>query len=163
MQILKTKLLIRAGAKLDDWGTPDFVLNIVRAVCGPITIDLASNRSANARIGAREFYSKSNSCPEHVPIKTHSVVWCNPPGPVEKVRWFWDRWCECIANDATGGFLIFNLDHWRTLGAPAAPLFVCILRQRLRFVGAESQFHHPSALVLSEDPRATYVGNVVQW
>jgi hypothetical protein len=159
----KKKLVVQAGAQLDSWGTPLEVLDLTRQVLGSINLDLASNPEANKIVRARKFYTLQNPCPSAVRLRCTSVIWCNPPGPVEMVRLFWERWLTLMEDGHEGGFLIFNLDHWRTLKAPATPLYVCLWPKRLKFVGAPSQYNHPSALVLSKHPGYTFKGKVVRW
>ena len=152
MSVLKPKLIVQAGAQLDDWGTPAEVLDFVRLTCGPITLDLASNATANKLVKAKRFFSVENPCPSaFTKMPAGTVVWCNPPGPVAEVRRFWDIWQGCIVNSRAsvqGAFLIFNLDHLRALSHPRVAYEVVFWRKRLRFVGAPSQYNHPSALVM---------------
>jgi len=163
---LKTrrKLVVESGEQLDTWGTPEEVLDIVRGTFGGITLDLASSAEANKLVRAPKYYSETQPCPEEPP-SSGEIVWCNPPGPVEKVRWFWLVWMWCVSQGAEGAFLIFNLDHWRTLAKPDAsgpPLYVSLPRSRLRFVGAPAQYNHPSGIV-STKSLWHFDGNVARW
>lgn len=151
------KLVVKAGAQLDDWGTPAHIIVLVRKVCGnkQVSIDLASNRHANEIIRARSYYSLEHPCPASIAPYGGRLIYCNPPGPVANVRWFWDVWVNAMHSSGNGAFLIFNLDHLRSL----TPLqkHVCMtfvpLPKRVRYVGAASQYNHPSALVFSGDVR----------
>lgn len=170
MSVLKPKLIVQAGAQLDDWGTPPEVLDFVRLACGgPITLDLASNEKANKLVQAKRYFSLRNKCPDAPPMHPGEVVWCNPPGPVAEVRRFWAIWLGCMQHrhDAQGGFLIFNLDHLRALSQPPPSLpryEVVFWRRRLRFVGAPSQYNHPSGLVLKTPRRVGGdCGPVMEW
>lgn len=133
------------GTMRDDWGTPEWVLDIVRGIYGPITHDLASNDEANQLVGAKWYWTRENPCPLHPPTEPEDVVWCNPPGPCAMVEHFWRIWWRCVG--LGGGFLVFNLDHLRQLPAPPQTATVLILRKRLRFVGASQGASFPSALV----------------
>ncbi len=150
---MKPKLVVQAGAQLDDWGTPEYVIAFVRKVYGnkSVALDLASNKKANEVIQARRFYSLQRPCPECVAPPDGALVWCNPPGPVAKVRWFWDVWVNAVRSSGCGGFLVFNLDHLRALSPiQRCDRFVFVpWPKRLRFVGAPSQYNHPSGLVFA--------------
>jgi hypothetical protein len=133
-------------------------------------IDLASNVEANKTIRARRFYSLKNPCPNDVHPLSGQLVWCNPPGPVGEVRRFWNIWRRAVRYSGCGAFLIFNLDHWRTLSRPDLEevFYVGIWPWRLRFVGAPSQYNHPSAVVLRGDDGLAFgvareTMNIVRW
>jgi hypothetical protein len=164
---MKPKLIVQAGAQLDSWGTPAWLLDCVRSTFGGIDRDLASNSEANKLVRAKHYYSLKHPCPDIVPASRGKVVWCNPPGPVEKVRWFWSRWLMHIELGWSGAFLIFNLDHLRLL--PALSTFILprdlyfeVPPKRLRFVGAPSQYNHPSGLV-STARLSGVGGNCMRW
>ena len=146
----KPKLVVQAGAQLDDWGTPSDVLDFVRRVFeDEIAVDLASNAKANETVRAARWYSLERPCPEEPEVQHGELVWTNPPGPVENVRLFFQRWERAVDVSKVGAFLVFNMDHLRSL-ASARPWYkVVICRKRLKFVGAPSQYNHPSALIFA--------------
>ena len=161
----KPKLIVQAGAQLDDWGTPADVLDFVRKVFdSEITLDLASNAKANETVRAARYYSLERHCPERPDVKLGELVWANPPGPVENVRLFFQRWCRAVAVSKAGCFLVFNLDHFRSLECERPWFKVVMCRKRLKFVEAPSQYNHPSALIfagrshISDD-----FGTVLSW
>jgi len=144
--------------------TPE-VLDFVRLVCGPITLDLASNPKANKLVRADRYYQKIDPCPDAPHLADNDVVWCNPPGPVAEVKRFFSIWDRCMGMAGNqGGFLIFNMDHWRALEPVYGEYTVVIWCKRLKFVGAPSQYNHPSSLVLcTRAGIGTEHGPVVSW
>ena len=146
----KPKLVVRAGAQLDDWGTPSDVLDFVRRVFeDEITVDLASSATANELVRAARYYSLENPCPERPDVKHGEVVWANPPGGVASVREFFQRWERAVNVSKVGAFLVFNADHFRSLASERPWYKVIACRKRLKFVGAPSQYNHPSLLVFA--------------
>jgi len=165
MGTAKPKLVVQAGAQLDDWGTPTDVLDFVRKVFeAEITLDLASNAKANETVRAARYYSLERPCPEQPEVKHGELVFCNPPGGVARVREFFQRWERAVNVSKAGAFLVFNMDHFRSLESERPWYRVVICRKRLKFVGAPSQYNHPSALVfagrshISDD-----FGTVLSW
>lgn len=154
---------IQRGTYQSTWGTPSELIGAVIDMFGSIDLDLASSHRANETVRAKAFCSAENPCPTHPHVIPGQVVWCNPPGPCEHVAEFWDVWLGCVSRGARGGFLIFNVDHWRQLEAPGWDLPVVVLRKRLRFVGAKSQANFPSVLVLSDGDPPADLGHVVMW
>ena len=161
----KPKLVVQAGAQLDDWGTPSDVLDFVRRVFeDEIAVDLASNAKANETVRAARWYSLERPCPDRPVVRLGELVWCNPPGPVENVRLFFQRWERAVNESKAGAFLVFNLDHFRSLESERPWYKVVICRKRLKFVGAPSQYNHPSGLIfagrshISDD-----LGTVLSW
>ena len=153
------KLVMRKGAQSDDWGTPREVVDMVRSTLGDIDIDLASSEKHNKVVGAYKYYSIDDPCPEVT--WTVPTTFCNPPGPVANVRWFWDVWCNTLAPGRGGAFLIFQIDHWRTLPAPPRDLWCLLWPKRLKFVGAKDGANFSSVLVLTKKPQID--ANVVLW
>ena len=146
----KPKLIVQAGAQLDDWGTPADVLDFVRKVFeGEITLDLASNATANLMVRAERYYSLERPCPDQPETRLGELVFCNPPGAAENVRLFFQRWCRAVEVSKFGGFLCFNTDHFRSLECKWPWFKVVMCRKRLKFVGAPSQYNHPSALIFA--------------
>jgi hypothetical protein len=146
----KPKLIVQAGAQLDDWGTPVDVLEFVRKVFdAEIAVDLASNAVANETVKAARYYSLERPCPDQPDVKHGELTFCNPPGPVENVRLFFQRWCRAVEVSKAGGFLCFNVDHFRSLECERPWFKVVMCRKRLKFVGAPSQYNHPSALIFA--------------
>lgn len=139
----------KRGTYSEEWGTPPEILDLIRALYGPITLDLASNIEANMLVKARYYWDRESPCPTKPPIDWGTCVWCNPPGRCKKVKYFWQVWLSCIERGACGGFLIFKQDHWRQLPAPPFPLPCIVLRKRLKFIGASQGASFPSTLVLS--------------
>ena len=165
MGTVKPKLVVQAGAQLDDWGTPSDVLDFVRRVFGQeITLDLASNARANDTVRAARWYSLERPCPEEPEVRYGELVFCNPPGPVENVRLFFNLWQRAVDISKVGVFLVFNLDHFRSLESERPWYKVVMCRKRLKFIGAPSQYNHPSGLIfagrshISDD-----LGTVLSW
>jgi hypothetical protein len=154
---------LRRGTYTETWGTPIEILGSVTQIYGPITIDLASSAEHNTRVQAARYYSEADPCPPTIAVTPADVVWCNPPGPGWRVKEFWATWCDCVRQDAQGGFLVFNLDHLRQLAAPGPTLSVVILRKRLRFHGAPSSANFPSALIVRNGELFKGLGHVLQW
>lgn len=143
----------KRGTISNDWGTPEWVLDLVRIVCdGEITEDLASSPGHNERVRAQRYFvaGSSKAIGTYQPTPK-SVVWCNPPGPCSRVKIFWARWLE-FTPPGNGAFLIYNLDHWRQLPAPPTPMHVLVLQKRIKFVGATSSASFPSAIVWAKMP-----------
>jgi hypothetical protein len=160
------KLIVQSGAQDGNWGTPIPVLHLLHGLFGRVDLDLASNPHANRLVQAEDFYSEANPCPLQLPPLRGKVLWCNPPGPVEKVRMFWATWLRAIVDGAEGGFIAFNMDHWRSL-EPAPPmerpLYCCVWPKRLIFVGAACQYNHPSVIFFTKHPGDLYSGIVTLW
>jgi hypothetical protein len=162
---------IARGTYSDRWGTPDAILDLVREIYGPITLDLASSAAANRRVGAEQIYTFENPCPIKPPASP--VVWCNPPGPGKRVKEFWQAWQHAVAwpRCLGGGFLIFKQDHWRQLPSPLRPMAAVVLRKRLQFVadvGAKPcGAGFPSTLILTPTARSLELaaahGHVMIW
>lgn len=146
------------GTYRDDHGTPDWILNLHRAIHGPvIDLDLASNSVDQERIRARRFYSRKAPCPDRPPISSGDIVWCNPPGPSKEVVRFWRIWCDCIERGAAGAFLVFSVDHVRMLGQPHVECWVGFLRRRPKFLGNTSSATIGAALITTKPPTLAVV------
>jgi hypothetical protein len=156
--------LIR-GTYRDDHGTPNSILDLVRAEYGGIDLDLASNAVANETVLAKQFYTLENPCPDTVPLQGIGTVWCNPPGPLTNVEKFWNIWLDCICFGIDGGFLIYNIDHWRCLTHSFESLYVLVLRKRIKFMGAKHGASFPSVLVFSSEPKTLAIdtGHLLEW
>jgi hypothetical protein len=144
---------IQRGTYQSTWGTPIEIINLVRVLYGDIYLDLCTNEEHNKTVGAQTYYTATDPCPKVPLCPPDKVVYCNPPGPAWCVREFWLAWLNCVSrcgSGAVGAFLIFNLDHWRQIGAPPRQMPVVVLRKRLAFMGARDTASFPSALVLSD-------------
>jgi hypothetical protein len=140
------------GTYRDDHGTPDWLLEVVRGMhAGKIHIDLASSFEDNERVGADVFYSVENPCPPAINIEGlvgRANIYCNPPGPAKKVKWFWDVWKDAVGNGLEGSFLVFSIDHLRLLSPSRYDdLYVCVIRKRLVFHGQTMTLSVGSALI----------------
>jgi hypothetical protein len=156
---MKAKLVLQKGAQSSEWGTPTAVLEVARAAVGRFDVDMATNTMWLPAVGARRNYTLLKPCPAKV--DGGAAVWCNPPAGVNAVRWFWDAWCGAVDRGAEGGFLIYQIDHWRTLPAPPTTCYCVLWPKRLRFVGAPCQANFSSVLVTTQEPKVS--GNVVMW
>lgn len=159
---------IARGTYQSTWGTPDYILDAVRGLYGPVEYDLASSFEHNKRVKAQRWFSKGAPCPRSVegPVRPGDFFWCNPPGPCKLVAKFWATWCDAVARGAVGAFLLFNSDHWRQLAKPPFPVSVVVLRKRVRYVGAPHQANFPSVLILSPGGKGRLpedFGHVVTW
>lgn len=149
----------------NEWITPPGPLSIMRRIHGQITHDLASSYIANKVVDADHFWSANNPHPPHVPAEIYcpsSVIWCNPPGPHKETVRFWMLWREYVHKGASGGFLIFNVDHWRHLATPTVICTALILHRRVGYLDPDDVLNSgrltehatgnfPSALILSGD------------
>jgi hypothetical protein len=128
------------GTYRDDHGTPEWIINIHREIHGNrIDLDLASDIEANEIIKAKSYYGFDHPCPPSPAVKLRSKIWCNPPGPSDRVRFFWSAWLYCVAYRlCEGSFLCFSVDHLRMLEFPDrllqhGALWVGLLRQRPKY------------------------------
>lgn len=138
-----------SGTYRDDWPTPEHLIQSVHGIFGRIDIDLASSAASNVLVGAKDYYSRLDPCPDHIRVPQGSVLWCNPPGPGSEVKRFWRIWCRAIrVYEACGAFLIYNIDHWRSLERPPTILWAIPLPKRLKFEGAKHGAAWSSALVV---------------
>lgn len=144
---------IARGTYSNDWGTPAFVLNVVRAIYGRITHDLATSEEHNLRVCADIFWTADRPCPSDLALPSMSVIWCNPPGPRVLVEKFWNLWCNQIANGCFGGFLIFKQDHWRALLTPPFSCTCVVLNKRLSFIRSQAEIEHLKAKADREGKR----------
>ena len=160
------------GTYGDDRRTPAFVLDAVRRAAGVknVFLDLASSDAANESVRALHYYTADKPCPalQSAPQRSQAgrLVWCNPPGPVAHVQWFWAAWNAYVARGALGAFLLFNIDHWRQVTAPTVAAEVVVVRRRLPFTGpgcsgAGASF--ASALVCAGFSAPRDLGHVVSW
>ena len=164
---MKPKLVLQKGAQSSEWGTPDEVVNFAKDALGieRFDCDMATHkRWMGGAIGAlpRDCYTLERPCPKELPRSKYSRVWCNPPAGVEAVRSFWGTWCEALTHSAQGAFLIYQIDHWRSLPPPPVNTWCLIWPKRLKFVGASCQANFSSVLVLTAPPEIGH-GNVVEW
>jgi len=165
----------REGVLSNDWGTPSEIIDLIRDLYGDINIDLASSEIHNKRIGAELSFTEAHPCLENLPDllaqdPASYTVWCNPPGPGKEVKRFWNIWCRCMCSpNVSGGFLIYNIDHWRQLPQPTNFMYAVILNKRLKFVGAAHGASFASVLILHptihlhELDHVTEFGDVVKW
>jgi hypothetical protein len=161
-----SKMVIEKGSQSADWGTPVEPVEVMRRTVGPIDFDMASSETHNRIIHAKDFRTKQNPYRPCIVTRIGTVVWCNPPGPVAVSRWFWHQWCNLIDLGAKGGFLIFQIDYWRSFLAPSFKCWCVIWPARLRYTGAQSTAHFSSVLVLTSCPSNDDLPpdtNVVEW
>ena len=154
------------GCYYSDYGTPGYIIDAAKRSLGieQFDFDLASSADANEIVGARSFCSRS------LPLElglTFDVwfngkyVWCNPPGPLKSVKYFWDqfRYVEY------GAFLLFSIDHLRHLD----PLYcadLCFLRRRVQYVGADQGSPFSSVLIVNgmiNRKPLEYIGVLAKW
>lgn len=155
------------GTYYDSWGTPNSLLQHARDTLGiaQFGYDLASSEEANKLVQARHFWTKDDPfvpSVEGMKKLAQAAVWCNPPGPVVKVRAFWD----IVRRLPKASFLFFSMDHMKLARTPVNDALVCMLSRRVQYVGAKSTSPMPSALVVIgwENARALeYAGNVFRW
>lgn len=142
------------GTYSDSWGTPAWIIDLVRETYGGIAIDMASNATAQATVQATErWYSADDPCPAQLAPPPDGAIYCNPPGPCKRAVKFWRTWCDVVELGARGAFLIFKQDHWRQLTAPPIDLVCVVFRRRLKFAGAGQGASFPSTLVLTPNNR----------
>jgi ParB family chromosome partitioning protein len=66
------------GTAGDEWGTPQWLIDIARQVLGGIDVDPASNAAAQERVCATRWYSAERSGLA-VGVEWRGRVWMNPP------------------------------------------------------------------------------------
>jgi ParB family chromosome partitioning protein len=138
-------------SKTDMWGTPSYILDMVREVIGPIDLDPASCPEANKNVQARRFLTENED-------GLKDGFWClypckiflNPPSGkinrVSKVKLFWqkliDHYSEGLVKEAI--FMGFSLEQLAILQDCTMHPFdfsVCIPRHRIKFVNLSDPSH----------------------
>lgn len=107
---------IQHSSRSDEWFTPLPILVAAKKVLGPIELDPASNAIANARVGARYFFTKEMDGLS-IDWNCYGAIFCNPPGGKTKNRsnteLFWQK--LIVTSDFTHAiFLCFSLEAAQT-------------------------------------------------
>ena len=136
--------VVQHSSKTDAWGTPPWLLDMVREVLGPIDFDPCSSSEFNKNVQAKRFYSHGG---EFEPWPEVESIFINPPGE-RRPRGqslpglFWQRLMKQY-HEAKFGHAIwlgFSLEHLRTTqeyafdGDSLLDFPFCIPKKRIRFV-----------------------------
>lgn len=152
--------MVQKGDLSSDYGTPMDLFDAVRSEfgCAP-ALDLASSETHNDRIRATNYYSAENPCPDK-PVCV-GWVWCNPPAGMKVVADFWEKWLYATAWCEHGAFLVYQIDHWRSLRP--VPLWFHLMKKRQRYIGAPCQAHFSGVLLATreiESPLFSVTGRI---
>lgn len=154
----------KRGTYTVEWGTPEYILAPFR----PIAVDLATTEEHNERVEAGQIFTEA--CPLLDQVLCVSAwppgsIWCNPPGPTKNTRLFFKMWVQIVLElQRTGGFLVFNADHFRNIASLEHPLLnVTMLSKRVKYVGATHSANFPSILVSTPDVDVSGLGVPLLW
>jgi len=79
----------------NEWNTPKKFTDSAKIVMGKITLDPASNKSAQCFVKAKKFYSKKNNALEK---KWKGKIWMNPPYSNGTIGKFIDKFIQEYEN-----------------------------------------------------------------
>lgn len=131
---------IQHSSRADDWMTPVWVVDKVKAVLGSIDLDPASSPVANQRVNAAQFYTEEDN---GLILPWMGTVYCNPPGGKlgnqSKTVLFWQKLlCERNwrhAEDAI--FMCFSVEALQTSQGKGTlsigHFMICIPSKRISF------------------------------
>lgn len=144
---------VQHSSRTDRWHTPDYVLDLARAVLGDIDLDPCSETAANERVSARYFLTEeddglSKAWGEHW-VDSDSYIYSpvsafvNPPGGKRNgksnARLWWRKLMDEVAKgDVTHAiWLSFSLEHLQTTQGDTPSILdfpICVPRKRIRFL-----------------------------
>lgn len=140
------RLAVHYSSAIDEWATPQFVIDAAKEVMGGIELDPASSHAAQASVGAKRYYThhgleRSWKSP---------ALWHNPPYGREIGPWV-EKWYQGVRDHTFDqGMLLIpartDTKWFRPLYALDRVLF-CWIYGRLCFGAATNAAPFPSVLV----------------
>ncbi len=123
------------SSKSDEWYTPTYIIERVRAVLGSIGFDPASCALANKLVGAQTYCSLEG--PSGLDVAWLEAWFCNPP--YSKAAGGVGRWIQKATESPSCGIMLVNATPdrgwFKTIWEQADA--VCFLYKRIRFMRAD--------------------------
>lgn len=138
-----------------EWGTPLWVMNMIRDVLGPIDFDPASDNFFNVNVQAKTFYSEDSLEKDWLP----GTIYLNSPGGKVGNRsqtfLFWEKLMHHRLNGTMPHaiFMAFSVEALQSTqgkGVPSIGEFpLCVPAKRIRFEGhaGKNSPSHSNAIV----------------
>ena len=133
---------IQHSSRSDEWFTPDWLMQAIQEVIGPIELDPASSKDANKIVKASRILTRKQNGLTTVWGKASSIF-INPPGGKlgreSKTGLFWNKLMQERTDNTFGHaiFLAFSIEALQTTqrySKPIAGFPFCVPSKRIKFV-----------------------------
>lgn len=134
---------VKHSSRNDSWGTPQYIVGLVKEVLGTIDLDPASSMEANKVIGAGTYYTESDDG-LYMAWGAPGSVYLNPPGGKignkSRCGLFWEKlMSEDFGHAIFMAFSIEALQYTQAAGKKSILHYpFCVPSKRIRFIDPTS-------------------------